>query len=433
MIRAQAAWHALLTMCATAFHTPSFGIFQELVCAWVLCPGRRTVTNMIRTLGPRLRRSHDAYHRFLRVGAWCMATLWSVLAKHMVNALAREGPIQLDLDDTLFHKSGRKVEGAGVFRDAVRSTSKHVVYAFGLNLVVLTLRVTPPWGGEPLGLPINLRVYRKGKGRPSHIDLAEEMIQEVAGWFLGRDLCLCADGAYATLAGRGLPRTHVVSRMRRDAAIYQPPPPRKKGQRGRPRKKGKRLPSPEKIAKRTKRGWIRAKVNIRGRVAERLLLVRPVLWYTVCPDRQVLLVIVRDPQGHQHDDFFFTTNLNAIGAEVAACYAGRWSIEVTFRDVKQSLGGQHPQTWKHQGPERAASLAMWLYSTVWTWYIITQGTKQTWTSLPWYTKKSTPSFADALAALRGVLWRHLIFSNCARRPLTRKIADTLIDALARAA
>lgn len=433
MIRAHAAWHALLDVCATAFHKPSFAIFHELICAWVLCPGRRTVTNMIRILGPKRRRAHDAYHRFLRAGAWCMTTLWSVLTKRMVNVLAREGPIQLDLDDTLFHKSGRKVEGAGIFRDAVRSSAAHVVYALGLNIVVLTLRITPPWGGEPLGLPINLRVYRKGKDRPSHLDLAEEMIREMAAWFPDRDLSLCADGAYATLAGRGLPQTQVVSRMRRDAAIYDSAPPRKKGQRGRPRKKGKRLPSPEKLAERTKKGWRRATVNIRGTVAQRLLLVRPVLWYTVCSDRLVLLVVVRDPQGNQPDDFFFTTNLDVAGEAVAACYAGRWSIEVTFRDVKQSLGGQHPQTWKRKGPERAAALAMWLYAAVWTWYIITQGTKQTWPSLPWYTHKCTPSFVDALAALRAPLWRNLLFSTCARRPLTPKIVDTLIHALARAA
>ena len=431
--RTHAAWHALLDMCATAFHQPSFAIFQELICAWVLCPGRRTVTNIIRTLGPKLRRAHDSYHRFLRIGDWCMATLWTLLAKHMVRILVRDGRIQLDLDDTLFHKSGRKIDGAGVFRDAVRSTSTRVVYAFGLNLVVLTLRVTAPWGGEPLGLPINLRVYRKGKERPSHIDLAEEMIREVAAWFPDRNLCLCADGAYATLAGRRLPRTQVVSRMRRDAAIYQAPPPRKRGQRGRPRTKGKRLLPPEKLAKRTKRGWIRATVNFRGNVEERLLLVLPVLWYRVCPDRQVLLVIVRHPKGHQPDDFFFTTDLDAHGDAVAACYAGRWSIEVTFRDVKQSLGGQHPQSWRSHGPERAASLSLWLYAAVWTWYIVTQGAKQTWPSLPWYTKKSTPSFVDALAALRRVLWRKMVFSISARRPLTRKIADTLIDALARAA
>jgi len=240
--------------------------------------------------------------------------------------------LPLDLDDTLFHKTGRKIDGAGIFRDAVRSLARSVVYALGLNLVVLTLRIRPPWGGEPLGLPINVR--RSRKGGPSHLDLGEAMIREIAGWLPSRTFALGCDGAYASLAGRALPRTHVTSRIRKDAALYELPPPRQKGQRGRPRKKGQRLPSPEQMARQNRTGWVRAAVEERGKVVERLLLSRPVLWYAVCPDRRVLLVIVRDPTGKQHDDFFFTTDLEASAPAVVEHYAGRWSIEDTFRSVK---------------------------------------------------------------------------------------------------
>ena len=339
--------------------------------------------------------------------------------------------LQLDLDDTLFHKSGRKIEGAGVFRDAVRSLPRAVVFARGLNLVVLTLRIRPPWGGEPLGLPINVRLYRKAG--PSHLDLAEEMIRQVADWLPGRRLVLACDGAYASLAGRSLPRTHITSRIRRDAALYAlPPPPRRKRRRGRPRKRGRRLPSPQHLARR-RHGWRRASIDERGKTVKRLLLCLPVLWYAVCPDRPVLLVIVRDPTGKQRDDFFFATDLEVSGAAVAAHYAGRWSIEDTFRNVKQVLRGEDPQTWKGEGPERAAALSLWLYSSIWCWYITTQGTKPSWPSLPWYAAKRTPSFADALAALRRVLWREKVFSKYDRRPLPPKTIDAILEALVRAA
>jgi hypothetical protein len=340
-------------------------------------------------------------------------------------------PLPCDLDDTLFHKTGRKVEGAGVFRDAVRSTRTKVVYALGLNLVILTLRIVPPWGGEPLGLPINVRLYRKGG--PTHIDLAEEMIRQVAGWFPERQFRLAADGAYATLAGRHLPQTHVTSRMRRDAALYLAPPPRKKGQRGRPRKKGRRLPTPVQIAARRHSGWLRATVDERGKPVERLLYRLPVLWYAVCPDQLVLLVIVRDPTAKQRDDFFFTTDIDASAAAVTSEYLGRWSIEDTNRNTKQFLGGEHPQTWKGQGPERAAAMSLWLYSAVWCWYLDTHGAKPSWLFTPWYPSKCAPSFLDALATLRRALWRQRIFTRCGQGPLPAKIADELIEALARAA
>jgi hypothetical protein len=233
------AWRKLIGLYATAFTRPSFRNFVRLVNGWALYPGRRTVTNMITLADPEGNHAHDAYHRLIRNGKWEMASLWRILATLAVERLADpSAPIPLDLDDTLYGKAGGKVEGAGIFRDPVRSTVHRTVYARGLNLVVLTLRVQPPWGGEPIGLPINLRLYRKG-GK-SHLELAEEMIEEVAGWFPERQLRLCADGAYAGLAGRDLRRARFVSRLRGDAALFLPAPARQAGQRGRPRKKGER-------------------------------------------------------------------------------------------------------------------------------------------------------------------------------------------------
>ena len=142
---------------------------------------------------------------------------------------------------------------------------------------------------------------------------------------------------------------------------------------------------------------------------------------------------MRDPEGRQPDDFFLATDTDADPAEVAATYTGRWSIEITFRDTKQHLGGQDPQTWKRRGPERAAALSLWLYTAIWLCYIPTFGTARTWTPTPWYARKTTPSFADALAALRRILWRQRITAVCSPRPLPPKIIDPMIDALAYAA
>ena len=129
---------------------------------WALCPGRRSITRIYPLAEPAGKRAHDAYHRFFRAGAWCMAQLWRRLAVLLVEALYPTGLIPLAVDDTAFHKTGRKIQGDSWWRDAVRSTGGKVVHCFGLNLVVITLLVQPPWGGEPLGLPINLRLHRKG-------------------------------------------------------------------------------------------------------------------------------------------------------------------------------------------------------------------------------------------------------------------------------
>src|SRR6266446_2766632 len=288
---AVAGWSALLGLTVAVFTAPSFTLFTDLLAGWVLTPGRRTITRMLTVADPQGHRAHDAYHRFIRAGRWNMAALWRVLAVHAIQRFYPDTVVVLDCDDTVYKKTGRKVNGAGVFRDAVRSTRSKVVYAWGLNLVIITLRVTPPWGGCPLGLPINVRVHRKGG--PSTVALAAQMIAEIAGWLPGRDLHLHADGAYATLVGADLPRTVVTSRLRRDAALYAPAPPRT-GKRGRPRTKGARLPTPPELAA-AATDWVEADIDERGTIVARRLWHRDVLWYKVSPRRLIRLVIVRDP------------------------------------------------------------------------------------------------------------------------------------------
>jgi hypothetical protein len=426
------AWTALLEATRGCFRAPSFAIFTDLLVGWVCAPGRRTITAMIAVADPAGRRAHDAYHRFVRDGAWAMSLLWRVLAVHAVARFAAAGVVALDCDDTLFHKAGRKVNGAGVFRDAVRSTVRRVVYALGLNLVVVTLRVAPPWGGPPIALPVNARLHKKNDTTTT-VEHAAAMLRELAGWLPDRHFHLCADGAYASLAGAGLPRTHVTSRMRRDAALYEPAPPRT-GKRGRPRTKGDRLPTPARLAATAgKKDWQAVEVDVRGQTLRRLVCVRDVLWYAVNNHDLLRLVIVRDPAGIEPDDFFVTTDLSAGGGDTASRYAGRWSIEVCFRDVKQGLGGEDPQSWKRDGPERAACMSLWLQAIVWCWYLDTHPTGQTWIPRPWYPGKATPSFLDALAALRRVLWSQRITALSAPQAQHTKITDVLLDTLAYAA
>src|SRR5665811_2269048 len=126
-----------------------------------------------------------------------MSRLWRVLATHLLATFCPTGVVELACDDTLFHHGGPKVEGAGVFRDAVRST------------------ITPPWGGRPIAVPVNVRVnvrVHKKHDATTTIAHAAAMLTEIAGRLPDRCLHLCADGAYATLAGAGLVRTRVTSR-----------------------------------------------------------------------------------------------------------------------------------------------------------------------------------------------------------------------------
>lgn len=269
-----------------------------------------------------------------------------------------------------------------------------------LNLVVVTLRVPAPWGGCPIALPAGMRLAKKGG--PTIVELAETICRQLAEWLADREFELACDGAYASLIGRGLPRTTVTSRMQRDAAICEAAPPQT-GKRGRPRTKGDRLPAPCELATSLcDSEFDRVELDCRGRVTDALVWTRQVLWYGVERRRMVTLVVVRDRERGDH--FFVSDDEAATGGEILARYVGRWSIEVCFRDVKQCLGAEDPQSWKGDGPERAAALSLWLHSAIWAWYVTTFGSARTWTVRPWFTKKRMPSGLDALAALRRALW-----------------------------
>jgi hypothetical protein len=422
-------WTELLQQFFPIFTAPGADIFARLMTGWVLCKARRTVTGMLPFADPSGIRAHDAYHRFFPDTRWEMARLWQMLAHLLIQTFCRQGIITLALDDTLFHRSGRKVEGAGFWRDAVRSTQKHIVYAWGLNLVVLTLQIQPPWRGEPLGLPITMRLHRKKE--LTLIELAEQMINEVRHWFPDRRFRVVGDGFYATLAGKSLERTTIISRMRRDANLYDLPPKRRKKRRGRPRTKGKKLAKLEIMAHRVK-NWKTVTFRQRGKMVKRLVYTRVVLWYTV-NRKPIRLVISRDPHRKEKDDFFFTTDLNMTAQEVLECYNDRWAIEDTFKNTKQLLGGQEPQTFKGQGPERAAGLSLWLYSVVWLWYLGQKPASRYFMVQPWYGQKATPSFADAMACLRRQLWRERIKYMFGNSAVHDKKFEFLLEALAPAA
>ena len=159
------------------FTRPSGILFMQLTRGWILCTVRRTVTRMLPFADPEGQHAHDAIHRFFPDGRWHMVGLWQRLARILISTFYRSGPITLALDDTLFHHCGQKVDGAGWWRDAARSTKNKHVSAWGLKLVVLTFQIQPPWDGEPLGLPINMRLHRKNGS--TMIELAQQMINEV--------------------------------------------------------------------------------------------------------------------------------------------------------------------------------------------------------------------------------------------------------------
>ncbi len=422
-------WTQFIQQFFPIFTEPGAQIFCRIVTGWILCTTRRTITGIIPFADPLGKRAHDAYHRFFPDCRWSLSQMWKMLTLVLVQRFYPKGIITLSMDDTLFHHSGPKVNGAGFWRDAVRSTNKKVVYAWGLNLVVTCLQIQPPWGGEPLALPVNMRLHRKGE--ESLIELAVQIINEICQWLPNRQIRLVADGFYATLAGKNLENITIISRIRRNADLFELPPKVEEKKRGRPRCRGQKLAKLKKMAAHVK-NWRMVEFCQRGTIIERLVYTRVALWYKVTR-KPILVVVSRDPEGKEKDDFFFTTDIAMTAEDVLACYADRWAIEDTFKNTKQLLGAQHPQTYKGKGPERAAGFGLWLYSMVWLRYLTKKPNEQYFFVQPWYQHKKTPSFADAIADLRRELWSERIKYMFGNSAVHDKKYTFLLDALATAA
>ncbi len=142
----------------------------------------------------------------------------------------------------------------------------------------------------------------------------------------------------------------MIPRLRRDAALFEAAPPRT-ARRGRPRTRGARLTDlATLITQVPAEAWAEVTLNCRGRAVRSRVWSRPVLWHGVDAHNLVALVVVQDPTGSQPLDFFVCSDPEVGASEVASHYAGRWAIECVFRDAKQVLGAEHPQSWKGVAP-----------------------------------------------------------------------------------
>ena len=225
-----------------------------------------------------------------------------------------------------------------------------------------------------------------------------------------------------------------IIRNRRDAAIYALPRPRPQGQRGRPARKGKRLPTPRALARQRQEGWTTYVFQKQGHTVKRQVLGMTCLWYHVCQAVPIRMVIVRDPSGVQKDDFFFCTDATTPGApdrEIGQRYFDRWGVEESILEAKQLMGFENTRGWCSKTVNRQAPLAMVLTTLVKCWYARCAVKEPSLLPpvMPWHRRKTRPSFADMLSALRQVIWSHRISSNSCMSRQVQEIIKTVTYAL----
>jgi hypothetical protein len=242
---------------------------QVLLVGAILTPGKRTVTAVLRIMGLSTEKHFQNYHRVLNRAVWSSLAASRVLLGMLVAAFVPSGRIIIGLDDTLERRRGAKIKAKGIYRDPVRSSHSHFVKASGLRWLSLMLLPTIPWAKRVWALPFltalapSERYSQTYKRRHKKLtDWAWQQLLQVRRWLAGRNLVVVADGSFAAIsllfnAQQLAEPICMITRLRLDAGLYEPAPPRKRGQMGRPRVKGKRLPTLEKVLKNRKTKWTR--------------------------------------------------------------------------------------------------------------------------------------------------------------------------------
>src|SRR6266516_2709479 len=399
-----ASLQVLLAMFQPCFTAPSFRTFCALACGFWAQAGRRTVCGMLTGAGLAGIWPHHRAHYFLARARWQPGDLGLILARLVAALLVPAGqPVTVAIDDTLFRRRGKKVWAASWFHDGSGAGKDKT--GFGNNWVIAGIIVALPMVSRPVCLPVLAKLVVKGTNSKSRLWLARRMAEDLAAALPGRVSHVTGDAAYAGKELRNLPAAVTwTTRLRKDAALNELPPPRT-GRRGRPRVKGKRLPSPALLAQTA----ISAPVTVRryGSTATIQAAAITCLWHGVFGARPVQVILVRDRVQAGYDLALATTDLTASPAQVIERYASRWSAGVAVEDAKQVFGAGEARNRLATAVHRTVPFTLACQTISMLWYA-TAGhhpgdVAEHRARAPWYRTKAEPSTADMIAKLRRVL------------------------------
>ena len=410
---------AVLVPFATLFTNPTWQKAQLLLVGAILTPGQRTVAAALRVMGRSNQDDYARYHEVLNRAVWSPREGARILLMLLLQYLDRgDSPLVFGIDETLERRRGAKISARGIYRDAVRSSRQQLVKSSGLRWISLMWLGPVPWAGRYWALPVltvlapSSRYHQQqGRRHKKITDWARQMIMQLRRWLPHRPIVLVGDNGYAVLdllhccQSLREPVT-LIARLRLDAALYAPAPPRQPGQNGRPPLKGPRRPSLKTFLERADVAWETAAVawyDGTTRIVE--LTSQTAVWYrSGKPAVTIRWVLIRDPQGAFDPQALLCTDPAADPTQILEWFVLRWQLEVTFQEVRTHLGVETQRQWSDLAIARTTPVLLGLFSwTTLAAHLLQQEHPITQRTAAWYDKPS-PTFVDAIALVRRHLW-----------------------------
>ena len=423
---------------------------QILLIGTLLTPGKRVVSEALRVMGLSQSAQFAQYHHVLNRAVWSPLELAQVLLRLLVKTFTQAGdPLVFGIDPTIERRWGRKITARGIYRDPVHSSASHFVKASGLRWISLMLLTPIPWAQRIWALPVmtalspSERYYQQRERQPQTLlERSLQMLKLLRRWLPERVLVVVGDSAYAALdflsAIQHLKVTF-VTRLRLDAALYEPASPY--SGKGRPRKKGKRLPTLAHVLQHPDTLWTTVSLAwYDGQTRVMQITSASAVWFhvgkTPLPIRWVL---IRDPQADYDPVALLCTDAAGDPLSIVTWFVQRWQLEVTFEESRRHLGVETQRQWSDKAIARTTPLLLGLFSWV---TLVAHALYTTHPSAAprqaiWY-PKTVPTFSDALALVRQSLWAAyptLRISNDAPDMLKipKPFFDTLVSTLCYAA
>jgi hypothetical protein len=429
---------------AALFRQRTWRHARALLLGAIRAPGVRTVASVLRIRGLAHERRFCRYHRVLSRAVWSPRAASRLLLLMLVRAFAPNGPLVVGIDDTI-ERRGTRIRAKGIDRDAVRSSHSHFVKASGLRWLSVMLLAPIPWAGRVWALPFLTALapsprYSAEAGRRHKrlTDWARQLLLQVRRWLPGRALVMVADSSFAALdlLAALAPRMTCITRRQLDARLFTPAPTRRPGTNGRPRLKGEWLPLLSAVRtdsatggqRLTAAGWY-------GEGARDIELATgtAVRHHPGLPLVPLRWVLVRDPLGRFDPKALLSTDLALSAVDVVGYFVRRWQVEVTIRETRRHLGVETQRQWSDAAVARTTPVLLALFSlvTLLAARLVRHGHLPVRTAA-WYTKR-TPTFNDALAAVRAHWWRWQRFRTSPREADMVKLPRHVVRRLSEAA
>jgi DDE superfamily endonuclease len=369
--------------------------------------GRRTVTSWLRAAG--IGKDYKSYYYFLGSLGRNIKLVGGILLAKLRRLPLAGDRVLLAVDDSPTQRYGPCVEGAGLHHNPTPGpAAQKFVYGHVWVTVALVVRHAL-WGS--IGLPLWALLYvRRKDSRPlrawyrvkfrTKLEMAAELVQWAVDWLqnLGKAVWVVADGAYAKrpflqrVLALGVV---VVSRLRKDAALWSLPKPKPAGRRGPQARYGAAAID---LAKRAgqKRGWQTGTFTLYGKETKKKYKTFLATYKPVGGVIRVVLV-----QERKSWVAFFCTQADATVAQILEAYADRAALEQVFHDIKEVHGAGQQQLRNYWANLGAFNLTLWSHTLIelWAW---DQGQKRLAdrSASPWDKPERRPSHGDRLKALR---------------------------------